>query len=189
MRVNKLSLPALLAALFLVFFSGSALGSISLNNSRSNAYRIQGEIQTEVSAVDAQLAALQQQMADLEAHRAKLESLKAELDAALADAATEDAGLQEQYDQAAQLFSEQIAPLLSPESAASVSAELEAQRQSAAAGASPDAADTSSEVTDGLENLGSLIGELKTALDQAKQGSGSLDTAVKASWNLKENVK
>jgi DNA repair exonuclease SbcCD ATPase subunit len=186
MRIKNFSFSALLAVILVPLLAVAAEG-VDYNSSRSNKSGLQGEIQTEVAALDAQLAALQQQMADLEARGARIESLSAELETAESDLATEGEDLAAQYDEASQLFADQIAPLLSPESVAAVTKELEAQRQAVAIATFSDG--SSRDLTESLSELGDVLDGLKTALEQAKDKSGTLDSAIKATWNLKENVK
>lgn len=146
------------------------------------------EISAKIDAMTALLLSIEEQSSQVEALRSEISSLSSQLETDSSVSAADIDSFISLVDDGTTVFTEQVAILLSPELAAQVTQELESTRQALTATAT--FSDGSTE--DLSERMGALegsFGDFKSALEAIKKDAGTLDAAVKGSWNIKANVK
>ena len=130
-------------------------------------------------------------LGEIEKLLSEVDALRSENNQLVQEMQTDEAALGEEatrFEEAQKIFDEQVASVLSPELVAQVSQELESARQTFTATATFSDG-SSSDVTDKMGALDGSFSSFQALLAEIKQQAGELDTAIKASWNLKENVK
>lgn len=136
----------------------------------------------DLDTMEALLATLTEQLSQLQALSTEIQTLGQEVQDAETQNAEEGADHVARLEDAKKAFDEQVAGELDSDVADAVTASLDAAHAEAS-----DQADAAQDATlpEQIEALNQTIADLQAALDEMK----ALQSAVKASWNLKENVK
>jgi hypothetical protein len=159
---------------------------ITSNQAKIDAAR--GDLNTKIDAEKAKLDQLDALISELIILHSEITVMGGDLQVLESSSMESSSEMIERIDSGREFFNAQLAELLSPELAAQVSQELDAARQTFTATATFSDG-TNEDITTRLGALDIRFGSLRDELAAAKEESASLDTAIKASWNLKENVK